>query len=114
MQEVAKAGLDNFRIYLGTNLIHTNASTTHVKIAAVKSHPQFQRKTLNYDVALLKLAAPVTFSDTVMPICLGQGGAPHVGRSAVVAGWGSLSDKTNPVNQLRNVNVSSLSWQRVV
>ena len=108
MQDLVRTGLDNFRVYLGTNVIHTNASFTHVKISAVKSHPQFQRKTLNYDVALLRLAAPVTFTDTVMPVCLGQGGAPHTGKSAVVAGWGSLSDKSNPVNQLRNVNVSSL------
>lgn len=51
------------------------------------------RVTFDYDIALLKLASPVTYSNTIRPVCLSQTGSPFNSRKAVVAGWGTTSNK---------------------
>jgi hypothetical protein len=46
------------------------------------------------DIALIKLASPVYFSDTIRPICLPeQGEALPVGKDCAAAGWGRVESK---------------------
>jgi hypothetical protein len=49
----------------------------------------FNIKTLNFDVALVRLSRPILFSQAIRPICLqSQGETQLNGQTAVVVGWG--------------------------
>lgn len=39
-------------------------------MSAIIQHPNFNRTTVNHDIALLKLDSPVTFTSAVRPVCL--------------------------------------------
>ncbi|KAM7374843.1 hypothetical protein PAMP_007478 [Pampus punctatissimus] len=67
-------------------------------VRKIISHEKFDRVTNNNDIALLKLDTPLTFTQTVKPVCL-----PNIavdlsaGQKAWITGWGvlHLSGKTN-------------------
>ena len=59
-------------------------------------HPKYSGVTYDYDLALLKLNAPVDFALHLIPICLPEDGNKLVGRLAWAKGYGLLKDgKTN-------------------
>ncbi len=53
-------------------------------------HPKYSPSTLENDIALVKLSAPVVFTDEVSPICLPTR-QTRVGEVCVAIGWGDLS-----------------------
>lgn len=60
------------------------------KIKRIISHPYFNDYTYDYDIAVVELQSPVTFSSVVQPICLPD--ATHnfpVGKDLWVTGWGA-------------------------
>lgn len=60
------------------------------KIKRIISHPFFNDYTYDYDIAVVELQSPVTFSSVVQPICLPD--ATHsfpVGKDLWVTGWGA-------------------------
>ncbi|XP_036110679.1 vitamin K-dependent protein C isoform X1 [Molossus molossus] len=66
-------------------------------IAEVVMHPNYSRPTSDNDIALLRLAWPVTFSRSVLPVCLPDRGLAEreltkVGQETVVTGWGYRSE----------------------
>jgi len=60
------------------------------KVQIVASHPQFDARTFEYDLALLRFYDPVRFQPNIIPICLAEEGSQFVGKSAFVTGWGRL------------------------
>jgi len=42
----------------------------NVGVSRIISHPDYHREDLTSDIALLQLSSPVTFTDTILPICL--------------------------------------------
>jgi hypothetical protein len=64
----------------------------------VRFHPNFKFTQIGgaqNDLALIKLATPIDFSDTIRPICLPTAGeALPVGKTCVAAGWGRNNSKT--------------------
>ncbi|KAF4521319.1 hypothetical protein B566_EDAN002323 [Ephemera danica] len=54
-------------------------------------HPSFQYRVTQpdrYDIALLRLARPVTFKENILPVCLPREDSSFRGKTGVVAGWG--------------------------
>ncbi|ETE56261.1 hypothetical protein L345_18028, partial [Ophiophagus hannah] len=52
-------------------------------------HPDWDSGKLNNDIALIKLATPATFSDTVSPVCLTDAtDSFQSGDLCVTTGWG--------------------------
>ena len=97
-----------WQIFLGTtNLVTATALKGNIRsIARVIMHPQYDSKTTNNDIALIKLASPIlTFTDTLMPACLPTGPitarAVQTGtkgrRICYTAGWGRLSEKQRTI-----------------
>lgn len=63
------------------------------RIQIVASHPQFDARTFEYDLALLRFYEPLLpFKPNVLPICLPDDDENYVGRTAYVTGWGRLYD----------------------
>lgn len=59
--------------------------------AVYRKHPDYNPTTNENDVALVKLATPIKFSEKIQPICLPAQDEPlKTGDAAVVTGWGSL------------------------
>jgi secreted trypsin-like serine protease len=57
------------------------------RVRRIVQHPDYSPSTLQNDVALLELTAPVTYQPRVQPIAIRATNAP-VGTPAVVSGWG--------------------------
>jgi len=60
------------------------------KVQIVASHPKFDPKTFEYDLALLRFYEPVTFQPNIIPVCIPEDDANLVGKTAWVTGWGRL------------------------
>ena len=60
------------------------------KVQIVASHPKFDPKTFEYDLALLRFYEPVTFQPNIIPVCIPEDDADLVGKTAWVTGWGRL------------------------
>lgn len=62
------------------------------KVQIVASHPQFDSRTFEYDLALLRFYDPVRFQPNIIPICLPppEPQTDYVGQTAYVTGWGRL------------------------
>jgi len=65
---------------------------THIdrKVQIVASHPKFDPKTFEYDLALLRFYDKVDFQPNIVPICVPEEDTDLVGETAWVTGWGRL------------------------
>lgn len=63
-------------------------------------HPSYNKTTLQHDISLLKLSAPIRYNRHVRPICLPSENtagsdyynAPHPGTKCTVVGWGATAE----------------------
>ncbi|XP_070849286.1 trypsin-like [Chaetodon trifascialis] len=68
-------------------------------------HPEYNSFTFDNDICLLKLSAPVNFTDYVFPVCLASENSTfHTGTSSWITGWGATGNGSFP-NILQEVNV---------
>ena len=109
------------QVLLGDHDITTDNETQSLRlgVSSLELHPQYDRwelsrdtqtyicfsLTSDYDVALMRLSAPVNFSSQpqVRPICLPQvSDSSYAGALATVTGWGTIysSGPTSDVLQV--------------
>uniref|UniRef100_A0ACB8EY50 Suppressor of tumorigenicity 14 protein n=1 Tax=Sphaerodactylus townsendi TaxID=933632 RepID=A0ACB8EY50_9SAUR len=72
----------------------SNASVQRRGIKRIIAHPSFNDFTYDYDIAVLELDSPVTFTKEIQPICLPD--ASHefpAGRVLHVTGWGATKEE---------------------
>jgi len=67
----------------------TDTNEAIYDILDVIIHPEYDRRTVNNDIALLRIESDIRFNDNVQPICLPERGTTYAGIEAVVSGWGS-------------------------
>lgn len=60
------------------------------RVQIVASHPQFDPRTFEYDLALLRFYEPVAFQPNIIPVCVPDSDENFIGRTAFVTGWGRL------------------------
>ncbi|XP_030918079.1 transmembrane protease serine 9 isoform X3 [Geospiza fortis] len=78
--------------YLGTPFL-SGIDGKMEKIFRIYKHPFYNVYSLDYDVALLELSTPVTFSSTIRPICLPDNSHIfHEGARCFITGWGSTKE----------------------
>ncbi|MBN3295596.1 ST14 protein, partial [Amia calva] len=80
------------------------------KVKRVLPHPSYNPMTYDYDIALLELAVPLEFSNTIHPICLPA--ATHVfpaGMSCWVTGWGTLREGGSVSRLLQKAEVKIIN-----
>ncbi|KFQ55457.1 Suppressor of tumorigenicity 14 protein, partial [Nestor notabilis] len=76
------------------------------KIKRIISHPYFNDYTYDYDIAVMELQTPVTFSSVVQPICLPD--ATHnfpVGKDLWVTGWGATAEGGSGASVLQKAEI---------
>ncbi|XP_066297252.1 transmembrane protease serine 9-like [Branchiostoma lanceolatum] len=94
---IRKSGLtkENFQVRLGKHTSVHEAKERSYNVDRIIVHPEYNKVTLESDVALLRLAPPeVTFTEYILPICLPE--VPEArrllrpGAIGTVTGWGAL------------------------
>lgn len=82
-------------------------------VSKIISHEAFDPDTNDNDIALLKLSSPLTFSKTVMPVCLPNAGVDlSAGREAWITGWGALRSSGPSPDKLNQAKVTIYSRER--
>lgn len=79
-----------------------------LKVVSTFKHPNYDSRTVDNDIALLRMETPAPFSDYIVPICLpGRELAERVlhlnGTTTVVTGWGK--DNLNSTHYSSALNV---------
>ncbi|XP_077286920.1 serine proteinase stubble [Arctopsyche grandis] len=75
-------------------------------------HPKYNFFTYEYDLALVRLEAPVDFAPHISPVCLPASDDLLVGENATVTGWGRLSEGGSLPSVLQEVQVPIVSNDR--
>nr|AZP56668.1 serine proteinase stubble-2 [Locusta migratoria migratoria] len=75
------------------------------RVQIVASHPQFDPRTFEYDLALLRFYEPVPFQPNIIPICVPTDDTSFVGHTAHVTGWGRLYEDGPLPSVLQEVSV---------
>ncbi|KFZ49357.1 Coagulation factor X, partial [Podiceps cristatus] len=79
------------------------------RVEKIIAHPDFDIKTYNNDIALLKLEEPITFSEDVIPACL-----PEVDFAnnilmnqtfGIVSGFGNEFERAQPVSRMKVLQI---------
>ncbi|XP_041565267.1 trypsin beta-like [Drosophila elegans] len=78
----------DFLIRVGSSL--SNSKGTLVKVAAIRSHENYNSTNLTKDIAVMRLSEPLNFTDKVKSIPLAERN-PAPGTVAMVSGWGATS-----------------------
>lgn len=100
-----------------------NSGGSLFQISEIYEHPEYNNETYQYDISVLKLASPLSFSSSVGSVSLAaKEAALPVGENAVVSGWGRLSVNGALATQLQAVVVPIISrescqesyWQYIV
>ncbi|XP_072560311.1 serine protease 56 [Paramormyrops kingsleyae] len=90
------------------DITKTDPEEQVMKVNRIITHPKFNPKTFNNDIALVELASPVMMSHRVSPICLPSGQDPPLGASCLVAGWGSQYEDGPSTEQVMEAKVPLL------
>ncbi|NXK13120.1 TMPS9 protease, partial [Herpetotheres cachinnans] len=80
--------------YTGTTSLRgSDSSAVRMGIARIIPHPSYNADTADYDVAVLELKTPVTFTKYIQPVCLPD--ARHhfpTSKKCLISGWGYLKE----------------------
>lgn len=68
----------------------TDETQKNVKVEKIISHPRYDSRTIDYDIALMKLSEKVEFNDYISPACLADFNFPH-DTMCYTTGWGSVA-----------------------
>ncbi|XP_069591780.1 transmembrane protease serine 9-like [Ranitomeya imitator] len=105
----------NTEVHLGAyRLSQDNPQSVLMKIHSVYNHPKYSSEGHEYDIALVKLSSPVTYTNYIQPICLPSASVTFpCGMECWVTGWGNIqSDVSLPSPEtLQNVKVPLIDHQ---
>ena len=87
-QFVISFKMDQIKVKVGEYNFNEAGDTldSTFNLASMKYHENYNTKTYENDIAILKLERPVTFSRSVYPICLPPRGEVYANRRAFVIG----------------------------
>ena len=103
----ASASAFSFRV----GSLKYNSGGTVVKVSKKAVHPKYNANTVDYDVAVLTLSTPLTFSSTIAAATLVASGAePVADQSTTVIGWGTTSEAGSVSTTLRQVTVPVVAF----
>lgn len=102
------------QVLLGNHVINSEEEEEiRMKVSKMVVHPNFDRKSLNNDFALLKLQKDLDLDDLspeIRPVCLPTASDnQYKNVSAVVVGWGTTSSGGSQPNELQEVSVNTMS-----
>ncbi|KAK2713059.1 brachyurin-like [Artemia franciscana] len=103
-------GASFFRVVLGAHEINNGNEAGRIEVTTsdFKQHNRYNSFLISNDIAVIRLPEPVTFTETISPVCLPTSddvGNTFVGEMVTPTGWGRPSDSTNSISPvLREVD----------
>ena len=97
---------DEMVVIAGVNRL--TSGTPRVAVEKIVSHPKYNPVTKDNDIALVKLAKPLKFSDRVKPaqlITVAEENTLTMGSDLTVTGWGATFEGGDPIGTLQFLNV---------
>ncbi|KAJ8399975.1 hypothetical protein AAFF_G00407050 [Aldrovandia affinis] len=81
-------------IYLGRQSQQgSNPHEVSIGVIQIIIHPDYDSFSSDSDIALLRLASPVNFTDYIRPICLAASNSSfHKGTDSWITGWGDINE----------------------
>ncbi|CAL8117608.1 unnamed protein product [Orchesella dallaii] len=93
-----------------TSTSETASGSQRFDVEKIIMHPQYSRRTIDNDVALLKLVKPVKLDNVIIPVCLPANNEHSFENfTATAAGWGATKESGSTSNILRKVDVPVIS-----
>ncbi|XP_042368728.1 serine protease 27-like [Plectropomus leopardus] len=95
-------------VVLGRNsLWGPNLNEVSRRLDKIECHPSYDFLTNENDICLLKLSAPVNFTEYIQPVCLASANSTfHTGVSSWIAGFGATDPDSSTLSDiLQEVNV---------
>ena len=103
---------ESIQVLVGDHDITDSVVDRH-DVSAIKNHPKFSNTKADYDVSILILSSPITFSSVAAPICLpASTQSLYTGQVATVTGWGDTSAEGSPSPTLQEVEVTVVSNEK--
>ncbi|KAM9265696.1 transmembrane protease serine 9 [Morus bassanus] len=80
--------------YTGTTSLRgSDSGAVKMDITRIVLHPSYNTDTADYDVAVLELKTPVTFTKYIQPVCLPDAGHHFpTSKKCLISGWGYLKE----------------------
>ena len=81
----------NLRVIVGEHSIcdGINEGGKMIKVKTATSHPDYNKQTMDNDIAVLELAEELTFTDKIKPACLPSSATKDFsGTASTISGWG--------------------------
>lgn len=95
-------------ILVGTQTLSTTGQGRRIGVSSISINPRWNPDTFDYDVAVVRLATPVT--DIPFAQLAPRSSDPVAGAKSTVSGWGALSSGGSYPTQLQTVVVPN--WDR--
>ncbi len=77
-------------VVAGEHHLSQNSGTEQQRtVSSATLHPDWNPNTLDYDVAVVRVASAFNLNSAVSPVC--KPSADRVSGNAIVSGWGTLS-----------------------
>ncbi|EDW00875.1 GH20777 [Drosophila grimshawi] len=89
----------------------SNVKIVDRRVTRVLVHPNYSTLNFDSDIALIRFNEPVPLGIEMHPVCLPTPMETYAGQTAVVTGWGALSEGGPISNTLQEVEVPVLSQQ---
>uniref|UniRef100_A0A671VQY6 Peptidase S1 domain-containing protein n=1 Tax=Sparus aurata TaxID=8175 RepID=A0A671VQY6_SPAAU len=99
----------SFRVILGRDSLQTTSPNELIlTVSRLVSHPNFNSRTFDNDIALVQLSSTVTFTNYIRPVCLAADRSVfNSGSSCWVTGWGNIRTGTHLPHPERLQQVST-------
>merc|ERR1711911_158231 len=105
-----------FELMLGAHNVRLDASQEPQRVEVTATdyyiYPSWDTYTLRNDIAIIKMPAPITYTDVIYPICLPSLDFvdPPANTKLELSGWGRPSDSASSISPvLRYTNVTTIT-----
>jgi secreted trypsin-like serine protease len=105
--------LNSYDIVIGSHdRINKETHAISVKVTGIYNHASYNSATMDNDIALMKLASCVSYTDYILPVCISRSKTTLAGQTALVTGWGTTSSGGSLASKLMQVGVKLLTDTR--
>ena len=111
---VTAADWDRVTIRVGEHHMNTNEGHEQdISIATngITVHPQYDRPTTDYDIAVIRLSRSVQFTQRIKPVCINTG-IDFTGQHCYITGWGKLQSGGSTPQILQEAQVPIVTAQK--
>lgn len=97
------------------NLVENEGFEQERRVVRVFKHPEYDKQKVDNDIALLKLNAPLEYSERVKPACLPEQNEDiKLETAATIVGWGAISYQKDPITKAPKVERDDMLYQAIV